>query len=489
MKILISWIGRTDLTCASENEIENIGPIAQALKADEYSKAFLLCNYSKSEAQFFSKWVKNFSNADIAIECLELTSPTNHKEIYTNVRKFVSEILKKFPDASLVFHTSPGTPAMALTWMLLAPVFGAKLIESSKEAGVQQVALPFEISAYFLPDKDLALLAHAKTPAHTAFSEIIYQTDLMKELVIKAQHVASRNITVLIEGESGTGKEVFARAIHNASMRSTKPFKAVNCGAFPSELIESILFGYEKGTFTGATTQKKGLFHEASGGTLFLDELGELSQKAQVALLRVLQEGKVTRVGGTNEEKVDVRIIAATNRNLIEEVGKGNFRSDLFYRIAVACLHIPPLRKRKDDIPLLLEDATRKANKVIFEQGGGKHKIFSDSAKKVMQNHPWHGNVRELYNTVTRAILWASEDIINEESAKQALFQTPQISEPLLEHELGNGFSINDLLDDIAISYIQKAEKEAHGNKTKASKLLGFKNYQTFTNWQKKYKK
>ncbi len=208
-----------------------------------------------------------------------------------------------------------------------------------------------------------------------------------------------------------------------------------------------------------------------------------------MALLRVLQEKKVTRIGSSTAEHIDVRIIAATNRNLIEEVGKGNFRSDLFYRIAVACLYIPPLRKRKDDILLLLDDASKKANDSLQLQGNEKHKIFSDFAKKIILSHPWHGNVRELYNTVTRAILWSSEDMISEESIKQALFQIPQQTDSVWDHELGNGFSINELLDSIAVSYMEKAEKESHGNKTKASKLLGFKNYQTFTNWQKKYKK
>lgn len=486
MKILISWIGQNDFDGIG-NTNTYAGNIVTALKAEKYDHLFLFNNYKDKDSLGFKSFIQNLTSAEIIIQKVDLSSPTNHKEIYTNVRDFVKNIALEYPHAELTFQTSSGTSAMALTWMLLSPVYNAKLIECSKEAGVQAVALPFEIVSYFLPDKELIRLTEHKAPVDTAFKDIIHASPIMVETISKAQHVAPRDITVLIEGESGTGKELFARAIHESSNRKDKPFIAVNCGAISSELIESSLFGYEKGAFTGANQRKDGHFKEADGGTLFLDELGEISQKTQVALLRVLQENEIVRIGSSKAEKVDVRIIAATNRNLLDEVAKGNFRADLFYRLAIACLYLPPLRERGNDIYLLLEDALQKANTALAIEDLEKHKKFSDSAKKVMFSHPWKGNIRELYNTVMRAVLWSKETIISAESIKQSLFQSPNEQNDILNRSIGNGFSLNDLIADVARTYIKKAEEESHGNKRKASELLGFENYQTYTNWQKKY--
>lgn len=487
MKILLCWIGNTDLVCAERNEPENLGPIAQAIQQGSYARAVFLDNYCNDRSVIFASWIKSHTSMPIDIHSICLTSPTNHKEIYAAARSIVHDVHTQNPDAKLTFHISPGTPAMALTWMLLAPMYGAQLIESSREHGVQVVQFPFEIAAYFLPDKDLTRLTENLAPTHSAFSDILFQSEIMRKTILQAQHVASRDITVLVEGESGTGKELFARAIHNSSSRAGKPFIAINCGAIPHELIESTLFGYMKGAFTGAIKDTKGVFQDANNGTLFLDELGELPLKAQVALLRTLQEKTVTRVGNSKTESVDVRIIAATNRNLLEEVAKGRFRSDLFYRLAVACISLPPLRNRTEDIQILLENATEKANKELSIHGNEIHKKFSDSAKKIMLQHSWPGNVRELYNTVMRAILWTSGDIVDADSAKQALFHLPSNKTSVLEHTLGNGFSLKDVLGDIAAVYISRANEEAGGTKAKAAKLLGFDNYQTFNNWQKKY--
>lgn len=486
MKILISWIGQNDYDGIG-NTTTYAGNIVTALKAEKYDHLYLLNSYEDKDLIHFKKSLQKITSAEIFCQEHTLTSPTNHKEIYPFVRDFVKDIALKYPHAELIFQTSSGTSAMSLTWMLLSPVYKAKLIECSKEAGLQTVVLPFEIASYFLPDKELIRLTEYKAPINTAFKDIIHESPIMQETISKAQHVAPRDITVLIEGESGTGKELFARAIHESSNRKDKPFIAVNCGAISSELIESSLFGHEKGAFTGANQRKDGHFKEADGGTLFLDELGEISQKTQVALLRVLQENEIVRIGSSKAEKVDVRIIAATNRNLLEEVAKGNFRADLFYRLAIACLYLPPLRERGNDIYLLLEDALQKANTALAIEDLEKHKKFSDSAKKVILSHSWKGNIRELYNTVMRAVLWSKETIISAENIKQSLFQSPNEQNDILKRPIGNGFSLNDLIGDVARNYIEKAEEESHGNKRKASQLLGFDNYQTYTNWQKKY--
>ena len=486
MNILMCWIGNTDLFCAEQNEEDNLGPIVQALSTGEYGQAIFLDNYRNDRVTAFCHWVLNKTGITPEIHSTNLSSPTCHKEIYEFTRKVVTAIHSREPDADLTFHISPGTPAMSLVWLLLGPSYGAKIIESSREQGVQQVHFPFEIAAYFLPDKDLTRLTADTSPVHPAFAHIIYQSKCMHEVVTQAQYIAPRDVTVLIEGESGTGKELFARAIHEGSKRNLGPFIAVNCGAIPSELVESALFGHKKGAFSGAAFDAPGFFQAAHKGTLFLDELGELPLAAQVKLLRVLEERAVTPVGATKPQAVDVRIIAATNRNLLQEITAGRFRSDLFYRLAVALLRLPPLRKRGQDLFLLLDHLLAKANEQLLARGQEKDKIISDTAKNFMLKHAWPGNIRELNNTVMRAVLWTRGEFIDEYSISQAMLVTENADQSLLERPLGNGFSLKALLDEVAIHYIKRAEKEAHGIKANAADLLGFKNYQTFSNWQKK---
>jgi sigma54-dependent transcription regulator len=234
MNILTCWIGNTDLVCAAQNDLDNLGPIGQALCEGGFAQAVLLDNYQDEHVEVFSGWLQNLAGIKPEIHPVSLTSPTSHKEIYEAARNLVHELQQKFPGASLTFHISPGTPAMALVWLLLAPSCGAQIIESSRAKGVQPVQFPFEIAAYFLPDKDLARLAEDTPPAHPAFVDILGNSSAIREAIAQAQHVAPRNVTVLIEEESGTGKELFARAIHGGSLRSNGPFVAVNCGAIPA---------------------------------------------------------------------------------------------------------------------------------------------------------------------------------------------------------------------------------------------------------------
>lgn len=487
MKILICWIGNTDLVCAERNEPNNYGPIVQALLNGQYDKVTLLDNYGNKRIASFLDWAAHKTGLLPEVYPVKLTSPTAHKEIYSAARQVVQRTQAAHPDAKITFHISPGTPAMALCWFLLAPVFGAQVIESSREQGVQSVDFPFEVSAYFLPDKDLAKLTAAPASTQSAFKDILFTSEVMRQVVLRAQHVAARDITVLIEGESGTGKELFARAIHEASDRAAGPFVPVNCGAFPSELIESLLFGHTKNAFTGATKDTNGFFQSADRGTLFLDELGELPQKAQVTLLRAIQEKKITRVGETKAQPVDVRIIAATNRNLLQEVADGKFRSDLFYRLAVACLALPPLRDRGEDLELLLDSALEHANKELSTHGQNEDKKFSDLAKKIMLCHSWPGNVRELFNTVMRAVLWTSGPLIDVENARLSLFALPQGEQGILERPWNTGFSLNSIMAEVARHYIDRAMHDSGGIKANAAKLLGFHTYQTLSNWIKRY--
>jgi len=293
--------------------------------------------------------------------------------------------------------------------------YPATFYQSSLEQGVQQVEVLFEIAAEYVPaantistDK-LVQLAGLDAPVDAAFDSIVTQSERMLALKSQAQILATKQVPVLIYGETGTGKELFARAIHNAGPRPAAPFVAVNCGAIVPELIDSTLFGLKKGAFTGAIADRPGVFQQAHGGTLFLDEFGELTPDVQVRLLRVLQEGTFTPVGSSQELKVDVRLITATHRNLMQEVAHGRFREDLFYRIAVGVLHLPPLREREGDLLLLSEKLL--AGIASQDASLGDKKISAE-AKNLILQYPWRGNVRELQSTLLRAALWCSGDLI-----------------------------------------------------------------------------
>src|SRR5712672_1532558 len=252
---------------------------------------------------------------------------------------------------------------------------------------------------------ELQRIKHSREGRLT-FADIITRSETMAAVLRTAQKAAASSIPVLIEGESGVGKELFARAIHGSSERKAKPFVAVNCGAIPDNLVESILFGHEKGAFTGATERHMGKFVEASGGTLFLDEVGELPPAAQVKLLRAIQEGQVDAVGGRKPMKVDVRIVSATNRKLLDHVKNGKFRDDLFYRLHVLPLTIPPLRMRREDIPHLLRHFLAR----FAAEEGKRIRAVSAQALALLAAYRWPGNVRQLENAVFRAVVLAETD-------------------------------------------------------------------------------
>ena len=254
---------------------------------------------------------------------------------------------------------------------------------------------------------ELARLKRSRT-GHLTFKDIITRSPAMREVLRMAEKAAKSAIPVLIEGESGVGKELIARAIHGSSERRARPFVAVNCGAIPENLVESTLFGHEKGAFTGATERHTGKFQEASGGTLFLDEVGELPPAAQVKLLRALQEGEVEPVGGRKPVKVDVRVVSATNRNLTKDVAQGRFREDLFYRLHVFPIVVPPLRSRAEDIP----DLARHFVARFAAEEGKRVRGISGDAMALLSAHAWPGNVRQLENAVFRAVVLAETDMI-----------------------------------------------------------------------------
>jgi two-component system response regulator HydG len=282
--------------------------------------------------------------------------------------------------------------------------------------------------------------------------------------------IANTDSTVLIQGESGTGKELIARAIHFNSHRKNKPFVVANCSAYSQNLLESELFGHEKGSFTGAIRRKIGRFEMANGGTIFLDEIGEVSPPTQILLLRVLQDHRFERVGGEETLEVDVRVIAATNKKLTEEMKKGTFREDLYYRLNVIPIFIPPLRERKDDIPVL---ASHFLQKFIHERGK-EVTSFSPEVMEILLAHSWPGNVRELENVIDHAIIIAKQNKILTKDLPQFLFQRPL---PTQE---------STTLQDYEKSLILKTLQETNWNKHKAAKILNI-NRSTLYGKMKRY--
>lgn len=495
--VLVAWVGRTDLRAPTESAEVGLGPIAQALEARPFAEAFLLSNYDERTVAPYAKWLRGRSDTRIELLKEKLSGPTQFGEIYEAAVRAVERALgDRSRETSLAFHLSPGTPAMAAVWIILGKTrfAGAELIESSKEHGVRTASVPFEISADFIPDllrerdERLRKDSAAEPPEAPEFSDIIHRSRVMGRLIQRSRRVAVRNVPVLIEGESGTGKEMLARAIHRASPRRDHPFVAVNCGAIPPALIESELFGHEKGAFTDAKERRRGYFEAAEGGTLFLDELGELPQLAQVKLLRVIQEGEVVRLGSTKPLKVDVRIVAATNRTLTHEIAGGGFREDLFYRLAVAVLNIPPLRDRTGDLGLLVSELLAQVNHEAAAEPGFQEKSLSAGARNLLFTHPWPGNVRELLNTLRRAAIWSEGAVISSEDIRDALLPVAVSQRhEVLGRPLGSGFNLSDLLKEVARHYLGRAMDDAQGNKTKAAELVGLPSYQTFSNWLTKY--
>jgi len=269
-----------------------------------------------------------------------------------------------------------------------------------------------------------------------------------------------------------------------------KPFIVVNCGAIPSDLVESEFFGHKRGAFTGAVLDRIGAFEEADGGTLFLDEIADLPLQDQVKLLRALQEGKIKRLGEGKTIPVDVRVIAATNKNLKAEVLEGKFREDLYYRLNIAPLNLPALRERQGDLGLLTEKLMEKVNEESIRDPGYKAKKLSAAAKNLIFRHPWPGNVRELLNTLRRVTLFAESERISEREMREAIepaIKNNNSNDTILNRDISEGINLKEIIKDVASHYLKVAMKETGKNKSRAAEILGFPNYQTIDNWIKKY--
>ncbi len=360
--------------------------------------------------------------------------------------------------------------------IIMMSAYGAidTAIEAMKLGAYDYISKPFKTDEIILTLKKAEererlkrenILLKEQIKKDYSFENFIGKSQTMLSIFEMIKKVADYKSTVLISGESGTGKELVARAIHSNSRRADKPFIAVNCGAIPENLLESELFGHIKGAFTDATRDKAGLFEEADKGTILLDEIGELPVILQVKLLRVLQDEEIRRVGDTKAIKVDVRVVAATTRDLEKEVNEGNFRDDLFYRLNVLPISLPTLRERKEDVPLLVDHFIQRFN----DRLGLKVKGLTQEALDTLVNFPWRGNVRQLENTIERAMIFMQGDRLDLNDLPSEVKESKENEKLCFD---GSELSIKRSSRVLEKELIRKALQKTNGNRTRAAKIL-----------------
>ncbi|MFW6131535.1 MAG: sigma-54-dependent transcriptional regulator [Candidatus Aminicenantaceae bacterium] len=404
-----------------------------------------------------------------APKALELIEKEEFDLIITDIKlpemsglEVLKKVKNKKSDIPVIVITAYGTVKQA--------------VETLKAGAMDYILKPFDVDELKivvsqglerkrLQEENLLLRKELKDKYN--LENIIGKSRKMREIYGLIEKIASADSTVLISGESGTGKEMAARTIHTLSQRRDGRFVSINCGALPENLLESELFGYVKGAFTGAVSNKKGMFEAAEEGCLFLDEVGEMAPWTQVKLLRSLQDKKIRRVGSTEEIPIDARIIAATNQDLKQKIKEGQFREDLYYRLNVISLEMPPLRERKEDIPLLISYFLDK----YCQQMNRVNKRITPKVMKVLEAYPWPGNVRELENLMERIVAIEERQTITEDCLPEDILNPDKAFES--ELKLMTGFNLKVFLDGISKKYIKEAYKQSEGNLKKTSELLG----------------
>ena len=437
------------------------------MKTDEYSNIELLIvddenDFRNQAVSYFKRIGFKVDQAEDGEEALNVSTNRTFDVVVLDIHMpgvsgiaVLEQLMKREPAPKVIMLTGGGTIAHA--------------VESMKKGAYDFVTKPVKLEelqrlvvraskAYVLEKENRQLKAMIRRSE--ADHQMIGQSEQMQEVVRLIERTASSDKPVLIQGESGTGKELVARAIHRSSPLADKPLVVVNCAALAEQLLESELFGHEKGAFTGAIAMKQGLFELADGGTLFIDEFGEMSGGLQVKLLRILQDGTMRRVGSVTEQRVNVRVIAATNRDLEKDVADKNFREDLFYRINVLGIHVPPLRNRRGDIPLL-------AN--FF--AGPDWKI-SDEVMSRLESYSWPGNIRQLQNAIERAKVLAEEDKIELQNLPNAILQTSQVAAAPLSNDSLTSASKLDL-ETLNRMHVEETYSRCKQNKTKTARALG----------------
>jgi two-component system response regulator PilR (NtrC family) len=423
-----------------------------------------------------------------------LTSEGYKVSVAENGEKAIDAVKKDIYDLVITDMNMPKVGGLELlknvkqlnpdTIVVIITAFGTteSAVEAMKMGSYDYIQKPFQMDDIRLVvknalekqklQKDVSILKQQLKPP--SLENIIGSSQSMQTMFSVISKTAESNASVLIIGESGTGKELAAKAIHSLSPRKDNHFVAINCAAIPEGLLESELFGHMKGAFTGAASNKQGLFELANEGTLFLDEIGEMPMSLQAKLLRVIEGGTFRRVGGLSDLQVDVRIVSATNKNVQDLIEQNLFREDLYFRLNVLSVKIPPLRERKDDIPLLLDHFLKKF--------AGDRKHFSKEAIEVLTNYKWKGNVRELENITERVVLLCDSEVIDIENLPEEIKSMPGKAKVALPD---SGMDIEKLMEDTEKAYLLKALEKTNGVKTEAAKLLKI----TFRSLRHKLKK
>jgi len=489
---LYTWLGYRDVENMKQDQNAAVASLAIFNKTP-FDRIVIFANTWEESWDKYESWLRKRLSTiqrpsdNIKVYRADVTTAIDYPTIIKHTEKWLSKLSEE--SEHLYINLTSGSPAMTAASILVGKGKSNTIfIQSSKDDNVLDVDIPVDFGKAYVKSaaKNIASKAAATPSVGKTFNNIVAESQVMQATVKKAKRLSTSELPTLILGETGTGKEVLANAIHAASLRADKPLKTVNCGALPETLVDSILFGHVKGAFTGADKEHKGLFEQADGGTLFLDEVGELTPQTQVKLLRALQQGEITRVGSEQTISVDVRIIAATHRDLMQLVETDKFREDLFYRLAVGIVEIPALRNRFEDIAPLTHELSNEINLAASKHPDYKSKNLSESAIKFISTQAWSGNIRELWNTLNRAFLWSDKEKITDKDIQDALIiRTKSQESTNISLTLGQQVNLSDILDNQRKNYILAALKASGNNKTKAAKMLGLNSHQVLSKWIK----
>jgi len=458
------------------------GPILSLVAEEAFNRIILFSTPATEDITLSTQkeLARICPETEIEIRDVPLSDPTDYRAILTQLRSHLRSILDDQPDASFFIAVASGTPQMHASWVLLAASgeIPAKILHVRPPRFVtkdQSVVSEVDLSSDEFPSIRARIGAPEGMPDDVApeLSLAVRQLNIVGDhqsirgaLEIAAA-LATSDAPILIRGETGTGKELFARLVHVLSGRTKDRFVAINCAAIPEDLVESVLFGHRKGAFTGAVRDQQGKFDLANGGTLFLDELAELPLPAQAKLLRILQDGIIEPVGAEKPHEVDVRVVAATNRDVAKAITAGAFREDLYYRLNVGEVMLPPLRDRRSDIPKIALQVLDRVNATMRSP-----KRLSQEALARLQSHPWPGNVRDLQNVIERSVRLCRTPVLD---AEDLLISEPVTHADPLDAlpEPQPGFSLDGFIGSARKQLILRAVETANGNQSEAARLLG----------------
>ena len=480
-KVLVSFNGKQDPFTTTKTGDHIDGPILTLLnEKDDFARFILFSSGLLENAQATKKVIEDrYPRMIVEIYELDIPDPTHYPDILKALRPALATYCPPDPSVEYAICVSPGTPQEHACWLLMAASaeITAKILQV-KQPGIagDGHSLVREILPRGPEFPDVIPRARMEEVPEFTIGEMeqaIREAEIVGKdpAFLKALEDAGRlaqydRTPIMILGETGTGKELFAKYIHRIGIRKNKDFIPENCSAYPEHLIESILFGYVKGAFTGADEDREGKFHVANKGTLFLDEIGDMPLSAQAKVLRALNDGEVFRVGAREKETVDVQVIAATNKDVYQAMEEDTFRSDLFFRLGEGIIVLPSLAERRGDIPLLAQELLRQCNHAF-----NKSAVLTQDSLAYLQKLPWPGNIRELKNVIYRTVKLAKQNIITPEDIllDRSLVRESGIDVP----EPREGFNINDYLKSLKIRIIERALEITEGNQTRAAALLG----------------